>query len=111
MITGAHDDEQQQPVSIEERSARFAQTATAINLIGENAVELAYSLERKLFDNGHAVTVLENGNNNLINAIKNAGLLALCVNVQTDLVDISFNCNEQVLDDIYNVLKAQTIIH
>ncbi|MFZ2727325.1 MAG: sulfate adenylyltransferase subunit CysN [Methylococcaceae bacterium] len=111
MITGSHDDEAQQPVSIAERAARFAQSATAINLTGENAVELAYALERKLFDNGHALTVLENGNHELITAIKNAGLLALCVNAQTDLVDISFDCNTQSLDDVYTVLKAQTVIH
>lgn len=111
MIIGAHDDDVLQAVSIEERAARFAQSPTAINLTGENAVEVAYALERKLFDNGHALTVLENSNNELITAVKNAGLLALCVNAQTDGIDISFDCNTQSLDDIYAVLKAQTVIH
>jgi sulfate adenylyltransferase large subunit len=111
MITGIHDDENNQPVTIEERSARFSQTASAINLTGEKAVEIAYLLERKLFDNGHAVTVLELSDASLINAIKNAGLLALCVNAETNNIDASFDCDKQTLDDVYNALKLQNVIH
>lgn len=111
MITGSHDDEIQHAVSIAERAARFSQTASAIGLQGANSIDMAYALERKLFDNGHAVTVLEVSDSYLITAIKNAGLLALCVNAEAVSVDIQFNCEAQALDDIYNALKAETIIH
>ena len=68
-------------------------------------------MERKLFDNGHATTVLETPNSALILAIKNAGLLGLCVNVSADQADISFNTDQQSIDDIYNALKEQNIVY
>ncbi|MEI7457708.1 MAG: sulfate adenylyltransferase subunit CysN, partial [Nitrosomonadales bacterium] len=54
MITGGIEQENLQPVSAEERAVRFSQTATAIALNGSTAKDVAYQLERKLFDNGHA---------------------------------------------------------
>ncbi|MGZ5010264.1 MAG: elongation factor 1-alpha C-terminal domain-related protein, partial [Methylobacter sp.] len=111
MITGSTDEESLQPVSPEERAARFSQTATAIALTGSNSKEIAYQLERKLFDNGHASTVLETQNTSLIAAIKNAGLICLCVNYSTDLTDISFDGDAQAVDDIYSALKDQKIIY
>jgi bifunctional enzyme CysN/CysC len=59
MITGITDDEELTPVSAADRAARFSQTATVIALTGANGAAFAYQLERKLFDNGHAATVLE----------------------------------------------------
>lgn len=53
MITGTVDGSLQRPVSSEERAARFGQQATLIALTGEASKDLAYQLERKLFDNGH----------------------------------------------------------
>ena len=58
-----------------------------------------------LFDNGHATTVLETQNTSLILAIKNAGLICLCVNYSIDLADISFNTDKQSIDDNYSALK------
>jgi len=111
MITGSTDEESLQPVSPEERAARFSQTATAIALTGSNSKEIAYQLERKLFDNGHASTVLETQNASLIAAIKTAGLIGLCVNCSTDLADISFDSDTLAIDDIYSSLKDQKIIY
>lgn len=111
MITGSTDDEILRPVSPEERAARFSQTATAIALNGAAAREFAYQLERKLFDNGHASTVLETPDSSLITAIKNAGLLCLCVNYDAGQADIGFDCATKTLDDIYCALKDQKIIH
>ena len=111
MITGATDDENLQPVSAEERASRYSQKATAIALTGSISKETAYQLERKLFDNGHATTVLETQNTSLIQAIKNAGLICLCVNYSANLADISFDTDKQPIDDIYNVLKEQKIIY
>ena len=108
MLTG---DENQQPVSAEERAARYSQKATAIALTGSTSKETAYQLERKLFDNGHATTVLETQNTALIEAVKNAGLICLCVNYSANLADISFDTDKQPIDDIYSVLKEQKIIY
>ncbi|MDO9048811.1 MAG: sulfate adenylyltransferase subunit CysN [Methylobacter sp.] len=111
MITGGTDEESLQPVSPEERAARFSQTATAIALTGSAGRETAYQLERKLFDNGHAATVLETQNTSLIAAVKNAGLICLCVNDSANLADIGFDSDTQALDDIYSALKDQKIIY
>jgi bifunctional enzyme CysN/CysC len=111
MITGGTEEESLQPVSPEERAARFSQTATAIALNGSAGKEIAYRLERKLFDNGHASTVLEVQDTTLIAAIKNAGLICLCVNCSANLADIGFDSDTQAIDDIYSALKDQKIIH
>ncbi|MGZ8153529.1 MAG: sulfate adenylyltransferase subunit CysN [Methylovulum sp.] len=111
MIIGASEDEQQQPVSASERASRFSQNPTAIFLTGANSSDIAYELERKLFDNGHATTVLETPDAILIEAIKNAGLICLCVEGNIDLADISFNSDALPIDDIYSVLKEQKVIY
>jgi hypothetical protein len=88
---------------------------------------LAYHLERKLFDTGHASTVLEQvfatapgntltpdsrqSNDALANAIKNAGLLCLCVDNQPSTTDITFDCNLYSIDEIYTALKHRGVIH
>jgi bifunctional enzyme CysN/CysC len=79
-------------------------------LTGSASNELAYQLERKMFDNGHATTVLETPDRALINAIKNAGLICLCVNASAELVDVSLDTNILALDDIYSLLKDKKII-
>jgi len=111
MIIGVHDDEALQPVSVQERAARFSQVPTAIALTGANSLEVAYQLERKLFDTGHASTVLETPDSALINAIKNAGLICLCVNGNADLADKAFDADQCSLDDVYNALKEQKVIY
>ena len=111
MIVGTDDNENMQPVSIEERTARFSQIATAVNLTGEKSVEIAYQLERKLFDNGHASTILETTNNVLIQAINHAGLIAICVNTNEGFTPIQFDTNTQTLDEIYSTLKTQKVIY
>jgi bifunctional enzyme CysN/CysC len=110
MITGITDDEELNPVSTADRAARFSQIATTIALTGTNSKAFAYELERKLFDNGHAATVLETPDAALIAAIKNAGLLCLCLENST-LTEMSFDTNKQSIDDIYAVLKAKAVIH
>ena len=111
MITGGTEEEIQQPVSADERAARFSQTATAISLSGLSSNEIAYQLERKLFDTGHATTILETQDISLIKAIKNAGLICICVNGSADLVDIDFDTDKRSIDDIYSALKDKKIIY
>jgi bifunctional enzyme CysN/CysC len=43
-------------------------------------------------------------------AIKNAGLIGLCINSTSELADAVFDCQQNTLDDIYNALKKQKII-
>ena len=114
MITGESENQEQLIVSADERAARFSQKATSINLTGSDSKEIAYLLERKLFDTGHASTVLEAQSADteaLIKAIKNAGLICLCINTTTDTTDRSFDCANQSIDDIYSTLKKQAIIY
>jgi bifunctional enzyme CysN/CysC len=112
MISGITDDESQHPVTTEERAARYSQVAVVIALTGTNRKDIAYHLERKLFDNGHAATVLENADSvGLVQAIKNAGLIGLLVNDERNLADIHFNCDQLALDEIYKALKDQKKIY
>ncbi len=114
MITGESDNENLSHVSADERAARFSQKATAIALTGSNSQDIAYQLERKLFDTGHATTVLEEqaaNNELLIASIKKAGLICLSVNNQSDSADMSFDCDKQSIDEIYTALKEQQIIY
>ena len=109
MITGTTEDEELSPVSVQDRAARFSQTATAMALLGANGTAYAYQLERKLFDNGHAATVLERANIELVMAIKHAGLLCLCLENNSSM-DIVFDTDKQSIDDIYAELKNKKII-
>ncbi len=114
MITGESDTSDLSPVSASERAARYSQKATAINLTGTNSLEIAYQLERKLFDTGHASTVLETqtaDSQSLLDVIKKTGLICLSVENNTDSTDITIDCNSHSIDKIYNILKEQKIIY
>ncbi|MEQ1543768.1 sulfate adenylyltransferase subunit CysN [Methyloglobulus sp.] len=111
MITGITDEEELLPVSVADRKARFSQTATAIALTGTNSKAFAYQLERKLFDNGHAATILETPSTaSLVGVIKNAGLLCLCVE-NSGLAEMSFDTSKQSINDIYAELKDKKVIY
>jgi sulfate adenylyltransferase large subunit len=110
MITGGAGSINLAAVSTAERAARYGQIPTAINLTGGNATACAYLLERKLFDNGHATTVLETpADASVLQLIKNAGLIGLCVN--TTAGDLQFDSDLLSLDEIYAALKDQKIIY
>ena len=111
MITGEASEEEWSPVSTEERAIRFSQVASVIGLTGSNAQQLAYHLERKLFDTGHAATVLETNNDELVSAIKHAGLLCLCLDSKPAQSDVVFNSDEYNVDEIYAALKNRGLIH
>jgi len=111
MITGDASAEQWSQVTAEERATRFGQTASVIVLSGNNAKQTAYYLERKLFDNGHAVTILEHATDELAMAIKNAGLLCLCLDHKTSATDLAFDCEEYKVDDIYSTLRSCGIVY
>ncbi len=110
MITGDASAEEWSQVTAEERATRFGQTASVIVLSGDNAKQTAYHLERKLFDNGHAVTILEHATDELAMAIKNAGLLCLCLDHNTSASDLAFDCDQYTADDLYGTLMNRGIV-
>jgi len=110
MITGNAGVEDWSPVSADERATRFSQTASIIALIGSNAKQLAYPLERKLFDAGHAPTVLEHSNDELASALKNAGLICLCAGQEPANSDLAFDCDQYSVDQMYEILKQRGVI-
>ena len=84
MIAGlAEQAEQARKVTPEERAARFHQKTVTLWLRGANARELAYQVERKLFDLGHAAAVLDDDKEALhagliASSLNRAGLICLC---------------------------------
>ncbi len=111
MISGHSSDTELNDVSTEERAARFGQKAVAIALSGTHSEQTAYQLERKLFDNGHAATVLTGTLSNIDEAIavvKHAGLICLCTS--NNACDFSFDTDKQSLEQIHLALKEQKII-
>lgn len=98
-------------VSAEERAARFSQKSVAIALTGSNSEQIAYHLERKLFDNGHAATVLTASLNDIdtaITVVKHAGLICFCTTDAT--CDLSFDTDKLSPDEIHLALKERDII-
>ena len=110
MITGDASAEDWSPVTIEERTARFGQFGAIITLSGSNAQQTANHLERKLFDNGHAASVMENPIDDSVMAIKKMGMLCLCLEYKNYATDLTFDCEEYKVDDIYSALKSRGII-
>ncbi|OFV96179.1 MAG: sulfate adenylyltransferase subunit CysN [Acidobacteria bacterium RIFCSPLOWO2_12_FULL_54_10] len=84
MITGLPEDiGVPRVVTADERSARFGQNPVTIWITGESAAELATQLERRLFDLGHASTVLEAKYPQdvtvlIADRMNQAGLICLC---------------------------------
>lgn len=111
MISGDASVDDWTPVSAEERGIRFGQTAAVIALQGQNAKQAAYHLERKLFDTGHAATIVESASEELVAAIKNAGLLCLRLEDNSGTPDLVCNCDESPVDEIYATLKNRGLIH
>ncbi len=109
MITGSSSELELSHVSSEERAARFAQKAVSIALTGKNKDSVAYQLERKLFDNGHATIVLTSHLEEAITVVKQAGLICICT-ADSDS-DLSFDTDTLSADDIHLALKDKNIIH
>ncbi len=110
MITGDASADEWTPVTAADRAIRFAQTASVIGLAGQNAKTVAYQLERKLFDNGHAATILVQGSNELAAAVKNAGLIALSLSDDISDFDHDFDCDSSDIDNIYAALKQNGVL-
>ncbi len=113
MISGSSDESSFTHVTSEERCARFCQKAVAIGLTGENSEEAALQLERKLFDTGHAATILENQDKSQaghIEILKHAGLIVLCPGCSENSLDMQFDTEKNSYERILVSLKSQKII-
>ncbi|BBL71913.1 sulfate adenylyltransferase subunit CysN [Methylogaea oryzae] len=104
------------PVSVEERAARFGQKAVTVWLSGAQAGELAYAVERKLFDLGHAATVLDQPelapHAGLIAAqLNRAGLICLAtLPAQAAAADIAVAADGQSADDVLGLLFDKGVL-
>ncbi|MGH8556795.1 MAG: sulfate adenylyltransferase subunit CysN [Methylococcales bacterium] len=120
MIAGAAAKQSElKPVSEAERAARFGQRAATLWLTGQNNLELARHIERKLFDSGHPSAVLSDPQEswdylNAAGILTRAGLIALCVSnqspVKIEANDLMLNSDEIGADDILKLLKKKQII-
>ncbi len=113
MISGASDETDFTRVSAEERSARFSQKAVAIGLTGPDCENIAYQLERKLFDTGHAATILENQSEDIehyIEIITHTGLICLCPNDINKKCELQFDTENDSVEQIFSILKKQQYI-
>lgn len=120
MIAGAASvDRGTQKVSILERSARFGQQPATVWLTGADRLEMAYQLERRLFDSGHACTVLETEGlgeqvSSIIACLTQAGLISLCpTNDAPEQSGASEQCvstDDMSVDQIFSQLKDSSIL-
>jgi bifunctional enzyme CysN/CysC len=117
MIVGkAEDDGSLQPVSVEERAARFGQKAATLWLQGTKAVEQAYALERKLFDLGHAATVLDQPElaeqaELIAGQLNRAGLICLAtLAAPAGTADLSADADSLNADDLLGLLRESGVL-
>jgi bifunctional enzyme CysN/CysC len=111
MIVGLSDQEESKGrVTLQEREARYGQKATTIALTSAQR-ELAYQLERRLFNLGHAAMVLDDASfaaqaDFIAQQINRAGVICLCVleDAESKLesfptrVPAGLNTTEELLD-------------
>ncbi|CAI8816613.1 sulfate adenylyltransferase subunit CysN [Methylocaldum szegediense] len=106
-------------VTAEERSARFGQKAVTLWITGERRHDIAYELERKLFDVGHASTVLEDEApaeqvRLIVDQINRAGLICLCPCEASLDVDgptaLRISADDMSADEVLTLLKENGIL-
>ncbi len=120
MIVGlAQRDRETRRVSADERAARFAQKAATLWLRGADKTEVAYRLERILFDTGHASTVigdemLSAQAREIAGQLNHAGLICFCcLDVAPEKGDdrnLFVSTDEMSPDEIVALLKEQGIL-
>jgi bifunctional enzyme CysN/CysC len=121
MIVGeAEDAGETRRVTPEERTARFGQKAVTLWLRGADARDLAYRLERKLFDLGHAATVLDeeslagSGAVAVAKAMNDAGLICICPAKQPaageTVSEWTVDVENKQTDDLLNWLRERGVL-
>ncbi|MSO20271.1 MAG: sulfate adenylyltransferase subunit CysN [Acidobacteria bacterium] len=123
MILGLADDGGQggmaRNVTSEERAARFAQKPATIWMTGTNARELAYQVERRLFDAGHAASVIDAESYGesaalIANSLNQAGLICLAIvekpTIALDATHHSLNVEGMSVETLQDWLKRKSVI-
>ena len=120
MILGpAEDGGTQRNVTAQERAARFGQKPATIWMAGTNARELAYQVERRLFDGGHATSVIDAESYGesaalIANSLNQAGLICLAVvakpTIALDPTHHSLNVESMTVDGLVDWLKKKSVI-
>ncbi len=116
MIMGVVDDADIQPVSMDERIARYGQQAFTAWLVGANNLQTAQEIERQLFDSGHVCIVLNQAdidvNIEKISPLFNqAGLICLCCVAhapkETHNNSAIFQCATESANDILRQISGK----
>jgi bifunctional enzyme CysN/CysC len=114
MIQGISEGGQQEgPVTPEERAQRFAQKGETLWLKGSKAQAVAQQLERKLFNAGHVVVILENpADAATLSALSDAGILTLCLAAPYAGVaeNTAIDADASSVETLYAQLKQQGIL-
>lgn len=118
IFAAAEGDGSRRPVMPEERAVRFGQRASIVYLTGSGALDLAYRLERRLFDTGHAVIVLDEQilptGPEVARALKAAGLIVLWPQAAGRLPSaegLVLDADQLDLEQALKHLKAEQILH
>lgn len=107
MIIGTAANEQDnRPVSAEDKARRFNQTPAIIALTGERSAEIAQQLDRRLFEIGRVAAVVAAQH---AHAFQQAGLLALVVG-EVQAASLRLNVDNMTLESILNHLQELAII-
>lgn len=91
-------------VSANDRALRFGQKAAALYVVGDSTETrnaIAYALEKQLFNQGRAVTVVIDGRTEIINALITAGFIVICpaASVEGNALSIAVN-TESAIDTL-----------
>ncbi len=106
MIVSGASDSDVNPVSEQDRIARYGQNAITIRLTGNKKQEIANQLERRLFDMGHACFLLDAQQAELAVVINQAGLICL-VTAETNCAALTLDTNSLSLDEIEQQVAEQ----
>jgi bifunctional enzyme CysN/CysC len=120
MITGlAEESREVRRVTSEERAARFGQKAASIWLTGPHRTDLAYALERTLFDRGYAIAVPEFEGSierlrEIAHHLNQAGLISICIHPelldQPLPSDILVRAELTEVDEVLALLRERQIL-
>ncbi len=96
------------PVTEQDRAARYGQKAITVCLTGSNKQKVATQLERRLFDMGHACFQLKEQSTELAAVINQAGLICIITNNDHNIKTALNLCTDSLsLDEIEQKVAEQ----
>lgn len=104
-------------VSANDRALRFGQKAAALYVVGDSTEmrnAIAYALEKQLFNQGRAVTVIADGREDVIDALVAAGFIVICPASSAESKTLSVTVNTEnaidTLSESVSLLRSNGII-